>query len=75
MIDIPYDLGISSTFNIEYLVLFHGKSAPIDPFVASTDSMTQLPLIVPPLPPLPAPQKEIEVVLNDQTLSTRWSGY
>lgn len=76
VLDIPIDLGIKSTFNVEDLVPYHGHSIPdFEPF-ADTQTLVPQPLQpVPPLSLVTSYREEIEVILEDQIVSTRRGGY
>lgn len=73
---IPDDLGISSTFNIKDLVLYHAITSPfVDPFVDSSDTGPKFIQPTPPPPPLHQRHEQIEGILDEQTVSTRQGGY
>ncbi|GFY88904.1 hypothetical protein Acr_06g0008440 [Actinidia rufa] len=80
VIDLPPDFGISSTFNIEDLVAFKGYfDNPTDPIFEPTheptiDHPTTSDITPAPLPISPAPKEHINVILDEQIISTRDGG-
>ena len=60
VLELPAELGISSTFNVEDLTLYHGHHIDegIEEYILS-------------LPPTPPPSNQIVDVLDDQLVSTR----
>lgn len=66
ILDIPTDLGISSTFNVEDLVPYHSE-----PYAETQVLDHQSPQPVPPLPAVSVQKEEIEAILDDQIISTR----
>lgn len=76
VLNLPSDLGISSTFNVEDLVHFHGSSSPfVNPFSNPQTPVPQFPQPIPPPPPLAHRREVIEDILDEQTISTRQGGY
>lgn len=63
ILDILTDLGISSTFNVEDLIPYHGNSTPnLKPFV---HTQTSAPQPMPIFPPVTTCMEEIEAILED----------
>eukprot|EP00268_Persea_americana_P067966 TRINITY_DN9411_c0_g1_i11.p1 TRINITY_DN9411_c0_g1~~TRINITY_DN9411_c0_g1_i11.p1 ORF type:complete len:213 (+),score=38.23 TRINITY_DN9411_c0_g1_i11:4333-4971(+) len=85
-LDLPSDMGISSTFNVEDLVPFRGSSTPsanpspnASPTRAPKDfdpsfSQSQFPQPTPPPPPKAHRKEIVEDILDDQLVSTRQGG-
>ena len=69
-IDLPPEMSINPTFNVEDLV--HSHNPIVDPLSLSwpfSDFATQ------PLPPPITHKEEIEEILDDETVSTRDGGF
>ena len=80
VIDLPPDFGIISTFTVEVLVAFKGTfDIPNNTFIEPThdptiDPPTPSTLAPIPLPIFHAPKKHIDVILDEQIISTREDG-
>lgn len=76
MLNLPSDLGISSTFHVDHLISFHGPTSPLlDPFSNQQALLTQFPQPTPPPPPLAHRKEVIEGILDEYTISMRQGGY
>jgi len=70
MLDLPDDLGITHIFNVEDLTLYRGTFEPPSlPFSASAGTQ------VPKLPTFPQSHTDIEVVLDDEFVSSSYDGF
>ena len=75
VLELPSDLGISSTFNISDLVEYRAPAnIPSEPFEPD-HSLESEPTPECPPPNLPVRTERIERVLDDQPISTRNKGY
>ena len=76
VIDLPHDYGISSSFNIEYLVAYKSPTAiPDTPFDESLPNPIDAP--IPTCLPLNLPyahKESIDAILDEQIVSTRDGG-
>lgn len=74
--DLPSDLRISSMFNVEDLVPFHGPSSPfVNHFSDHQTRVTQFPQLTPPPPSLAHRREVIKDILDKHTVSMREGGY
>lgn len=76
VLDLPLNMSINPTFNVDDLVPFQGPTTiPTSPFHDPNNTPAQLPLPLPPSPPIPHYKEEIENILDDQVVSTKHRGY
>lgn len=76
ILDLPANLGISSTFDVEDLVSYHVIVSPFtDPFTDSTDIIPQFSQPAPPPLPLQQKREQVKDILDEQTVSTKQGGY
>lgn len=72
ILDIPINLGINFTFNLNDFVSYHGHSILVfKPYADTHASDHQSSQPIPPLPPVPEQREEIEAILPYQIISTR----
>ena len=80
ILEIPSDWRISSTFNVEDLVQFHGSiSMPSNPFERPRESEPKLesppPQNIPIQPKIPACHEHVDQILDEQVTLTRRGSY
>ena len=90
VLDLPFDMGINSTFSVEDLVSFRGPTAPPDDQSSITAPnhvangpnqnfepsfcQSHFPQPSPPPPPKAQRKEIVENILDDQPVSTRQEG-